>query len=69
MEHSYLVGFLLNAPLHILTLLEKVDFSKDLIRWIKAENYSLLDINMFPRPFANGHSVSSRHIHAPARFY
>jgi len=35
-----------------------VDFSKDLICWVKVENYSLLDINMFPRPFANGNSRS-----------
>ncbi|KAH7913895.1 histone deacetylase clr3 [Hygrophoropsis aurantiaca] len=29
-----------------------IDFSKELIGWIHSEHYSLLDINLFPRPFA-----------------
>jgi hypothetical protein len=58
MEHSYLVSILLfKALLYLLKSGDKVDFSKDLISWINGENYSLLDINMFPRPFANGNSV------------
>ncbi|KAL4078462.1 hypothetical protein V8B97DRAFT_1865803 [Scleroderma yunnanense] len=28
-----------------------IDFSKQLIAWVKAENYALLDVNLFPRPF------------------
>ena len=63
MEHSYLVSIMLShILLFILKSREKVDFSKDLICWVKAENYSLLDINMFPRPFANGNSVSPHRI-------
>jgi len=34
-----------------------VDFSKQLIAWVKGEGYSLLDINLFPMPFA---SLSTR---------
>ncbi|KAN0091071.1 hypothetical protein V8E55_004637 [Tylopilus felleus] len=29
-----------------------IDFSKDLIAWVKSENYALVDVNLFPRPFA-----------------
>jgi len=29
-----------------------IDFSKELIAWVKAEKYSLLDVNLFPKPFA-----------------
>ena len=36
---------------HDLSLLQ-IDFSKDLIAWVKSENYALVDINLFPRPFA-----------------
>lgn len=32
--------------------LPQIDFSKDLIAWVKSENYALVDINLFPRPFA-----------------
>ncbi|KAH7888763.1 histone deacetylase clr3 [Phlebopus sp. FC_14] len=28
-----------------------IDFSKELIAWVKRENYALLDVNLFPRPF------------------
>ncbi|KAK7034373.1 hypothetical protein R3P38DRAFT_2772440 [Favolaschia claudopus] len=27
-----------------------IEFSKDLVTWVKAEGYSLLDINLFPKP-------------------
>ncbi|KAJ7287455.1 histone deacetylase complex protein [Mycena rebaudengoi] len=27
-----------------------IDFSKDLVAWVKAEGYALLDINLFPHP-------------------
>ncbi|KAH7927131.1 Arginase/deacetylase [Leucogyrophana mollusca] len=30
-----------------------IDFSKELIGWIQGERYALLDINLFPRPFAS----------------
>jgi len=29
-----------------------IDFSKDLIAWVTSENYALVDVNLFPRPFA-----------------
>lgn len=29
-----------------------LDFSKALITWIKAKDYSLLDVNLFPKPFS-----------------
>lgn len=29
----------------------QIDFSKDLIAWVKKENYALVDVNLFPRPF------------------
>ncbi|KAG9316543.1 histone deacetylase clr3 [Chiua virens] len=28
-----------------------IDFSKDLIAWVKGEEYALADVNLFPRPF------------------
>ncbi|KIM64995.1 hypothetical protein SCLCIDRAFT_113779 [Scleroderma citrinum Foug A] len=28
-----------------------IDFSKELIAWVKTESYALLDVNLFPRPF------------------
>jgi len=27
-----------------------IDFSKELVNWVKAEGYSLLDVNLFPKP-------------------
>ncbi|KAJ3751692.1 histone deacetylase complex protein [Lentinula raphanica] len=30
-----------------------LDFSKDLMRWINSEGYALLDINLYPKPFAS----------------
>ncbi|KAJ6625570.1 histone deacetylase complex protein [Mycena sp. CBHHK59/15] len=27
-----------------------IDFSKDLVAWVKAEGYSLVDVNLFPKP-------------------
>ncbi|KAK7026903.1 histone deacetylase complex protein [Favolaschia claudopus] len=27
-----------------------IEFSKDLVTWVKAEGYSLLDVNLFPKP-------------------
>ncbi|KIJ61334.1 hypothetical protein HYDPIDRAFT_96746 [Hydnomerulius pinastri MD-312] len=30
-----------------------IDFSKELIAWIKSENYALIDVNLFPRPFVS----------------
>lgn len=32
-------------------MLFKIDFSKELIGWVKDESYALLDVNLFPRPF------------------
>ncbi|KIJ18774.1 hypothetical protein PAXINDRAFT_71358 [Paxillus involutus ATCC 200175] len=29
-----------------------IDFSKELISWVRSENYALVDVNLFPRPFA-----------------
>lgn len=29
----------------------EIDFSKELIAWVKTESYALLDVNLFPRPF------------------
>lgn len=31
---------------------QQIDFSKELISWVKQEGYSLLDANLFPKPFA-----------------
>ncbi|KAK7057123.1 histone deacetylase clr3 [Favolaschia claudopus] len=28
----------------------RIDFSKELVTWVKAEKYSLLDVNLFPKP-------------------
>jgi hypothetical protein len=35
----------------------KIDCSKQLIDWIKDAGYSLIDVNLFPRPFASSSSV------------
>lgn len=29
-----------------------IDFSKELIAWVRSEGYALVDVNMFPRPFS-----------------
>ena len=53
MEHSYLVHLLFLACVTTTNLaLPQIDFSKDLIAWVKSENYALVDVNLFPRPFA-----------------
>lgn len=51
LEHSYLVYFHFPCCYHNQSLLQ-IDFSKDLIAWVKSEKYALVDVNLFPRPFA-----------------
>lgn len=31
-----------------------IDFSKELIGWVRSANYSLIDVNLFPKPTVNG---------------
>jgi histone deacetylase 6 len=33
--------------------MSQIDFSKELISWVRKENYALLDVNVFPRPYAS----------------
>lgn len=33
--------------------MSQIDFSKELISWVTKEKYALLDVNVFPRPFAS----------------
>lgn len=51
MEHSYLVHFHLFTRV-IMTNLVQIDFSKELIAWVKSENFALVDVNLFPKPFS-----------------
>ncbi|KAI3618931.1 histone deacetylase clr3 [Moniliophthora roreri] len=41
-----------------------IDFSKELVAWIKKEGYSLLDVNIFPKPFT-AQVISRRSKSAP----
>lgn len=36
----------------------QVDFSRELVEWTKKMDWSLLDVNLFPKPFANPKPVS-----------
>ena len=37
----------------------KIDFSKELITWVKKSGYALLDVNVFPKPFATSKVTTS----------
>jgi histone deacetylase 6 len=37
-----------------------LDFTKELLRWISGEGYALLDVNLFPKPFAAVQQTSRR---------
>src|ERR1700722_8492906 len=52
LERSYLVLILIYSCDQPHSL-DKIDFSKELVSWVKTEKYSLLDVNLFPRPFAH----------------
>lgn len=52
MEHSYLVHFYFFYRCYCDQRLLQIDFSKELIAWVTSENYALVDVNLFPRPFA-----------------
>jgi hypothetical protein len=51
LERSYLVRIprlYLSAYYGLITV--QIDFSKELVNWVKTEGYSLLDVNLFPKP-------------------
>lgn len=35
----------------------QLDFSKQLIGWVKEEGYALLDVNLYPKPFVDTSKV------------
>jgi len=49
MERSYLVRFMSSQGGPCLQSV-KIDFSKDLITWVKNSGYSLVDVNLYPKP-------------------
>lgn len=51
LEKSYLVKPVRSHffPLDSIYFLQ-LDFSKEMVAWVKSEGYSLLDINLFPKP-------------------
>jgi hypothetical protein len=53
LEHSYLASFPFEAPWGTLftrnTRIFQIDASRSLIEWIRAEDFSLIDMNIFPR--------------------
>lgn len=64
LERSYLaclIFILVHAPPLILISVPQIDFSKGLIEWVKADGYSLLDANLFPKPATVVSSVSLRY--------
>ncbi|KAG2345481.1 histone deacetylase clr3 [Suillus weaverae] len=44
-----------------------IDFSKELISWVRKEKYALLDVNVFPRPFASPLPRGHKHVESWSR--
>ncbi|KAJ8587474.1 histone deacetylase clr3, partial [Rhizopogon salebrosus TDB-379] len=44
-----------------------IDFSKELISWVRKENYALLDVNVFPRPYASPLPRGHKHVDSWSR--
>lgn len=44
-----------------------IDFSKELISWVTKEKYGLLDVNVFPRPFASPLPRGHKHVESWSR--